>query len=427
MIIDLDNSNTRKALALFFSLFKLVLNEKHYRLLLGGFVVHVLGNVRGAIKWLSELTGTNRDTISAGKKEILRDDPHVYDSRVRRAGAGRKLTEVNQPDIVPALHDTLAHSIYGNPQDEKGRIYSSLSLQKIVDILRRTVARFRACPETIRRIMIKLGYSKQQNKKALQCGKPHEGRDEQMRNIQETRKLAKRKENSHNPVISVDAKAKVFLNNLWQSGKQWLLAKNPIRVKDHDYPETGKKATPYGIYDIINNIGFVNLGLSNDTAVFAVESIRQWWKQLGSKMYPNAEYLTILCDGGGSNGYRLRLWKYELAKLVHEIGLPILVQHYPSGCSKFNPVEHRMFNIMSMNWAGQPFTDANTVLEYIRSTTTTTGLSIEARLDTTEYKKGIRVPDKVMERIIIEKTDSLGFWNYLILGFSDLEPSADAA
>ena len=235
------------------------------------------------------------------------------------------------------------------------------------------------------------------------------------------------KEQPHNPVISVDAKAKVFFNNLLQKGRPWRQKGDPVKVLDHDYPEKGKKGTPMGVYDLINNRGFVNFGLSHDTAEFAVESIRQWWLRFGRQMFPDAEYLTILCDGGGSNGYRLRLWKYELAKLADAIGLPILVHHYPPGCSKFNPIEHRMFNIISMNWAGQPFTDAETVIRYIEASATSTGLSIGARLDEKIYPKGIRVSDAQFDAINMIVDENLGTWNYLILGLSRAASNAEAA
>ena len=425
MNIDRDNCNTQKATASLFSFLKKLLSEKHYRLVLGAFVVYVLNCSRGSVSWLSRVTGASRDMIQRGRDEILQDDPHVFSPRTRRPGGGRKAVEELQPELEQAVKAVVECESYGMPQDKKGRLYCALSLKKIVNALHSLSDKFKACPRTVLRLIRKLGYSKQQNKKALQCGKPHKDRNTQMEKIAASREVIE--EQPHNPVISVDAKAKVFFNNLLQKGRQWRQKGDPVKVLDHDYPEKGKKGTPMGVYDLINNRGFVNFGLSHDTAEFAVESIRQWWLRFGRQMFPDAEYLTILCDGGGSNGYRLRLWKYELAKLADEIGLPILVHHYPPGCSKFNPIEHRMFNIISMNWAGQPFTDAETVIRYIEASTTSTGLSIGARLDEKIYPKGIKVSDEQFDAINMIVDENLGTWNYLILGLSKAAFNVEAA
>lgn len=410
--IDFTNSTTRSRWRKFFVLFRAILNEKHYRVLLAAFTFFILGNTRGSVGWIADVAGVSRSTISIGRKELESNDPHIRSNRVRRKGGGRKPVEETQPGIEKAVEEMLMASSYGNPQDTKARIYSTLSVEKIKNRLEKLSAPFRASAATILRLVKKASFTQQQNRKALQCGKPHANRDAQFQRIDAVKEAA---EFRVNPLISIDAKAKEFLDRLFKKGKQWRKKGDPEEVQDHDFPK--QKVTPYGVYDLIQNNGFVNLGISCDTAQFAVESIRRWWHKVGKGVYPYAKRLIILCDGGGSNSNTARLWKYELARLAEEIGLPIEVHHYPPGCSKHNPVEHRFFNIISMNWAGKPFEDVVTVLKYIISTKTRTGLRTKAQLDQNTYEKGIKVSDEQYGRIRMIREASMGEWNYVVYGF----------
>jgi len=217
------------------------------------------------------------------------------------------------------------------------------------------------------------------------------------------------------PVISVDAKKKENVGNFANSGMEWEKRGNPILVNTYDFPdkELGK-ACPYGVYDIARNEGWVNVGISKDTAEFAVESIRRWWIKMGKCQYPNAKRLLITADGGGSNGYRTRLWKLEIQKLANEFNLKINICHFPPGTSKWNKIEHRLFSFISKNWRGKPLDSIATIVNLISNTTTEKGLKVEADIDENEYEKGIKVSDDEMDRINIKRDEFRGEWNYNI-------------
>jgi hypothetical protein len=256
-----------------------------------------------------------------------------------------------------------------------------------------------------------MGYSLQGNKKTLE-GKTHPDRNAQFEYINE------KVENSikgNDPVISVDTKKKEILGNYANKGVKWCLKGDAPEVADHDFatPET-PRAYPYGIYDINKNVGFVNLGQDHDTATFAVSSIKKWWTQQGRKAYPNAKNLFITADAGGSNGYRIRLWKYELQKFATKIKMPISVSHFPPGTSKWNKVEHRLFSFISQNWKGTPLADHETVVNLISSTTTTKGLKVICKLDKNKYPIGIKVDENKYDSINIMRSDFHGDWNYTI-------------
>lgn len=411
-IIDLDDPTTKQSFKLFFELAEKIFDEKRYRLLLGLFCVFIFA-YRGSITWLHKLTGASPARIRAGRNEIRDRDPNIFDKGIRRKGAGRKPVEEQIPGIRDDIDDILRRSSYGNPQNEKERIYSTVSLRKIAKMLED--AGKKICHRTVLRIVRSLGFSKQMNRKAYQVGKPHENRNEQFEIIAKVRATAE--SFLLNPLLSLDAKAKVFFNKLWMKGKVWRFRHDPMKSMDHDYPDKNRKATPYGIYDVLRNHGYVSLGVSHDTAQFAVETLRRWWHRIGRTAYECAEKLIILCDGGGSNGSSLKLWKYELACMAEEIGLPIEVHHYPPGCSKHNLIEHRMFNIISKNWAGQAFSDLFTVLQYIRSATTEKGLTIDADYDLHEYETGIKIDAETFASIDLIPGERLGNWNYTIRGF----------
>jgi hypothetical protein len=258
-----------------------------------------------------------------------------------------------------------------------------------------------------------LGFGLQSDKKTLSATVSHTDRDTQFEYINEQCKQANAK---GIPVISIDAKKKENIGNFKNNGKTYQPHGNPIEVLDHDFPlkELGK-VTPYGVYNIFKNQGFVNIGISSDTAVFAVESIRKWWYAQGIDSYGTAEEIVITADCGGSNGYRNRLWKYELQKLANEINKKVTVMHYPPGTSKWNKIEHRLFAFISKNWQGIPLTSRALVLSLIGATTTSTGLTVSCVLDESEYESGIKISDEEFDGINITTADFHGEWNYSIL------------
>ena len=218
-------------------------------------------------------------------------------------------------------------------------------------------------------------------------------------------------------MISVDTKKKELIGNFKNNGAEYRPVKNPRSVLDHDFPLEGGKVAPYGVYVINNNTAYVNLGTDHDTSAFAVESIRRWWNIIGRNTFPNSKRLYINCDGGGSNGWRVRLWKYELALLAEELGIEIHVSHFPPGTSKWNKVEHRLFCFITKNWAGKPLIDINTTVNLISSTKTEKGLTVQCEVDDNEYETGIKVLDDELERIDIERVGPNTYWNYIIRGF----------
>jgi hypothetical protein len=256
-----------------------------------------------------------------------------------------------------------------------------------------------------------LGYALQRNRKTME-GADHPDRDAQFRHINAmvTRALA-----LGAPVISVDTKKKELLGAYRNAGERWRPAHQPARVRVHDFPSpTVPRAYPYGIYDIGRNTGFVNLGTDHDTGAFAVASIRGWWRYEGRRLYPSARTLLITADGGGSNGWRLRLWKLELQALADETGLQLAVCHFPPGTSKWNKVEHRLFSFISSNWRGEPLRDYETVVHLIANTTTAKGLKVTCRLDRRRYATGRRVTNDEMKRVNLHREAFHGEWNYVI-------------
>jgi hypothetical protein len=260
-------------------------------------------------------------------------------------------------------------------------------------------------------LLREMGYSLQSNRKTSE-GKQHPDRNEQFEFIH---LLVEENLEKSNPVISVDAKKKELVGNFKNAGQQWRPKGNPEEVNVYDFLSQAEgRATPYGVYDLGKNEGWVNVGTDKDTAVFAVESIRRWWNEMGQQNYPQAEQLVITADSGGSNGSRLRLWKTQLQDFCNEIGIPVVVSHFPPGTSKWNKIEHRLFSFISMNWKGQPLTSYETILNLISSTTTKTGLKVEAGIDLNEYPKGIKVTDAQLRMVDISRNEFHGEWNYTI-------------
>ena len=260
-------------------------------------------------------------------------------------------------------------------------------------------------------ILHDLDYSLQSNRKTEE-GKDRPDRDAQFRHISATVRRCLRE---GSPVISVDTKKKELIGNYDNAGQQWLPAKQPIKVQGHDFPTPEvPRAYPYGIYDIGRNTGFVNVGTDHDTGAFAVASIRGWWRQEGRRIYPEARTILITAAGGGSNGWRLRLWKFELQKFADETGLPASVCHFPPGTSKWNKIEHRLFSFISSNWRGEPLRDYETIVQLIAKTTTAKGLKVTCRLDRRKYPTGRKVSNEEMKRIHLRPNQFHGEWNYVI-------------
>ena len=379
------------------------LNEKQLRQYLGS-EAEAIG--RGGIAIVARISGKSRNTIVAGMKEN-RTGEDTKES-IRRTGGGRKSIKVKYPDIPKEIERIVNDTTFGNPENPLS--YTTKSTRKIQQILNEN--EFEIGHDVVANMLKELGYSLQLNQKMLQVGKEHPDRDEQFRFINNK---AKRFLKAGVPIISIDAKKKEKIGNFINNGRTYRKKKDPIKVLDHDFPIKGLgKVTPYGVYDIGRNEGFVNLGISSDTSEFAVESISRWWLTLGKNTYPNATRLYINCDGGGSNGSRNRLFKFQLQQFANQSGLTVHVSHFPPGTSKWNKIEHRMFCYITSHWRGQPLISVETVIQLIGSTTTTTGLKIVCVKDDAVYKIGIKVSDKDFASISIKEVTTLPAWNYII-------------
>lgn len=370
---------------------------------------------RGGIKEISQLTGMHRNTISSGLKELRsesggaqEDAGSVCVSRIRQQGGGRKSILETQPGIEAALEKLVDGDSFGNPENPLR--WTTKSLRNLADELDKEG--FRASHMTVGLLLEKMGFSLQVNQKMKQVGKESPDRDAQFQHINNTVLEYTR---AGQPVISIDCKKKENIGNFKNGGAEYARKKQPVEVLDHDFPLPGNgKAVPYGIYDMLYNEGYVNVGVSRDTAQFAVHSIRTWWLEMGSGRFPAAARLYITADGGGSNGSRCRLWKTELQKFADEIHIPIEVSHFPPGTSKWNKIEHRMFSQISKNWRGRPLETLAIIVNLISSTTTEAGLKIKCGVDPTLYESGIKVTDEELEQVNIVKNSFHGEWNYTI-------------
>jgi transposase len=378
------------------------LNEKQVRQYLGS-EAEALG--RGGIAIIARISGKSRNTIVAGIKENR--DGEDSSEGIRRCGGGRKSIKVKYPDITKEIERIVSDTTFGNPENPLS--YTTKSTRKIQQILNEKG--YEIGYDVVADMLKELGYSLQLNQKMMQVGEEHPDRDKQFRFINSK---AKRFLKVGAPVISIDAKKKENVGNFINDGRTYRKKKDPVKVLDHDFPikELGK-VTPYGIYDIGRNEGFVNLGVSSDTSEFAVESISRWWLTLGKKTYPNSTRLYINCDGGGSNGSKNRLFKYQLQQFANQSGITVHVSHFPPGTSKWNKIEHRMFCYITSHWRGQPLISVETVVQLIGSTTTTTGLKIVCVKDDTVYKIGVKVSDEDFATINI-KESTLPPWNYIV-------------
>jgi len=369
----------------------------------------------GGIKAISKLTGASRSTITIGTKEVetAECDPKARPSstgigRVRSEGAGRKSIEETNPGITEALKALVSESTIGNP--ENPLLWTTKSLRNLQEELK--AQGYKISHVKVGDLLKDLGYSLQLNQKAIQVGEPHVDRDEQFLYINAKAKSFMK---DLQPVISVDTKKKENIGNFKNNGVEYAPKGNPIPVLDHDFPILGLgKANPYGIYDMKENEGYVNVGISSDTAGFAIQSIRTWWDEMGCLKYHGASKLYITADGGGSNGSRNKLWKKLLQELSNETGLEIHVSHFPPGTSKWNKIEHRMFSHISKNWRGRPLVSLAVIISLIGSTTNKGGLRVKCGLDTNEYEKGIKVSDEELEALNITRHDFHGEWNYWV-------------
>jgi len=382
------------------------LNEKQKRLFLAT-EAKALGY--GGVSQVSRISGISRVTITQGMKELENPDDDTYNvERCRREGGGRKRIDQIYPEIKAELDKLLESYTKGDPENPLK--WTSKSMRNLENALRGKG--YEISDTTIGDLLKEMGYSLQANRKDLALKPSHPDRNQQFEYI--NAQVQKYIEDNQ-PVISIDTKKKENIGNFENKGVEYSKKKEAPRVLDHDFPiaELGK-AVPYGVYDILNNTGFVNVGISNDTAEFAVESIRRWWKHIGLKYYPKAKKLLITADCGGSNGYRVRLWKVKLQEISNALDLEITVLHFPPGTSKWNKIEHRLFSFISKNWRGKPLIDLAVIINLIAATTTEKGLVVECIFDDNVYQKGIKVPDNFLEFINITRHDFHGEWNYTI-------------
>jgi hypothetical protein len=360
----------------------------------------------GGATVVHQITRLAPNTIARGKKD-LSENAGVAPARVRRKGGGPKWSEEKYPHIREHIATIIEDSTYGNP--EQVLSWTTESLRSITQKLLKQYDE-NVTHVTVGSILEDMGYSKQANQKMLQIGKPHPDRNAQFVFISQK---AKEFIESGEPVISVDTKKKENIGNFKNPGKEYRKSKDARQVLDHDFPikELGK-ISPYGVYNLNHNIGFVNVGTSHNTAEFAVESIFRWWKAVGEHSFPNAKKLMLTCDSGGSNGSRLKLWKLQVDQLASRIGIEIHICHFPPGTSKWNKVEHRLFCYISKNWQGKPLIDIETAINLIGSTTTETGLKVICQRDDTVYETAKTVSDEDFASLKITRIAPFENWNY---------------
>jgi len=380
-----------------------VLNEQGLRRFAA---TEALAYGRGGVSVVWRITGIARSTITRGMREIAESKP-IEAGRIRTAGGGRKATLDKDATLLADLGRLVEPATRGDPM--RPLRWTSKSLRHLSEALQGLG--HVACPHVIADCLRKLGYSLQANSKTRE-GSSHVDRDAQFQYIsdQAAAFLA-----SDDPVISVDTKKKELIGNFKNPGREWNPKGVPEAVKVHDFidPKLGR-AVPYGVYDIGDNKGWVSVGTDHDTASFAVHAIGRWWASMGQSRYPEAKRLLVTADGGGSNGYRVRLWKVELQALANTLRLPITVCHLPPGTSKWNKIEHRLFSFLTINWRGKPLRSFRTIIQLIAATTTSTGLTVRAELDENKYPKGVKTSNAVFAALNISRHVFHGDWNYTI-------------
>jgi transposase len=361
----------------------------------------------GGISAVSRATGLSRQVISQGIKE-LKEKKAAGAGRIRRSGGGRKKLVTKDASLREALERLVEPVTRGDPQSPLR--WTCKSVRKLAKELQQQG--HQVSYQVVSEMLHELGYSLQANRKTHEGG-THPDRNAQFEHInaQAQTFLA-----AGEPVISVDAKKKELVGDFKNAGREWCPQGEPEQVRVYDFPLRGLgRVTPYGVYDQGRNAGWVNVGIDHNTAAFAVESIRRWWNEVGKQQYPQAKRLLITADGGGSNGSRVRLWKWELQQLADETGLAITVCHFPPGTSKWNKIEHRLFAWISQNWRGKPLLSYAVILTLIAATTTEAGLRVQCQLDTTTYPAGRKVSDEEMALLSLVRDTFHGEWNYTIL------------
>ena len=387
-----------------FTILKDHLNEKTRRLWCA---TEAMALGTGGITLVAQATGISHPTIRRGIQEIQHPEMLEKD-RIRKKGGGRKTLEKKDATLKADIEKLIEPAIIGDP--ESPLRWTSKSTQNIADELNKT--KHRSSPRSISKILHEMEFSLQSNRKINEGSKNNPDRDKQFHFIN---KKTKRFQKKHFPVLSVDTKKKENIGNFKNNGQEYHKKGKPEKVNVYDFIDKEKgKVSPYGIYDLDKNKGWVNVGISSDTAAFAVNSIRSWWYDMGKEMYKNSTEMLITADCGGSNGYRVRLWKVELQKLATELKMTIHVSHFPPGTSKWNKIEHRLFCFISKNWRGKPLIDRATVVNLIGSVKTKTGLTVKAKLDENIYEKGIRVSDEELHAVKLIPNTFHGEWNYKI-------------
>lgn len=382
---------------------KSTMNERQRRLWAG---VEAKAIGRGGIAVAMRVTGLVRNTIVRGQNEL--EQKKILDpERVRREGGGRKAAKFLFPGLTASLEELVEPVTRGDP--ESSLRWTSKSTRNLAKEM--SMRGFKISHNLVAGLLHELGYSLQANSKTIE-GANHPDRNEQFEYIN---KIVKSVLKHGQPVISVDTKKKELVGRFKNAGKEWRAKGKPEKVNVHDFPDLEKgKAIPYGVYDLSRNMGWVSVGIDHDTAAFAVNTISQWWRQLGRRHYPDATSLLITADSGGSNGARTRLWKWELHKLACQTGLTIMVCHLPPGTSKWNKIEHRLFSFISKNWRGRPLLTHATIVNLIAGTKTDAGLKVHCILDTNKYPKGIKPTTEQMASIDLKQDNFHGEWNYTI-------------
>ena len=381
------------------------LNEVQRRVVAGS-MARALG--RGGKTAVATATGMSRKTLT---KAVVEVDSGIEPSdRLRAPGAGDKQAIDKQPGLLAALDELVHPDTRGNPMS-----LLRWTLKSTYELAAELQTRnYQVSAELVRRLLHKAGYSLQAPAKQIE-GTKHPDRDGQFKYLN---KLADEHVAAGQPVISVDTKKKELIGNYANGGREWQPKGEPVEVEDHDFPDRAlgefARAIPYGVYDTVNNEGWVSVGDSADTAEFAVEAIRRWWNTMGQARFPDATRLLITADAGGSNGYRVKTWKARLAEFAAETGLHVTVVHYPPGTSKWNKIEHKLFSFITINWRGRPLTDIRTIVELIAATTTKSGLTVQAAYDSNWYERGIKITDAELAALPITRHEWHGEWNYTI-------------
>lgn len=365
---------------------------------------------RGGIDAVARATGVARRTVQRGLLELGEEASSVEagPGRIRRPGGGRKRADAKDPELLPALERLVAPATRGDPMSPLR--WTSKSTDRLAREL--TAQGHPVGARTVARLLEQLGFSLQANQKSLEGRSSNPDRNAQFEfiNLQASQRLQERE-----PVISVDTKKKELIGDFRNGGREYQPKGSPESVNVHDFiTDSQGRATPYGVYDVGDNSGWVSVGTDHDTAAFAVETIRRWWQSMGTVAYPNATKLMITADCGGSNGARLRLWKMELQRFADELAMPITVCHFPPGTSKWNKIEHRLFSHITMNWRGKPLVSHEAMVQLIANTTTKTGLKVKAALDTGSYPKGRSVSKREMKDLNMQMIGPHEGWAYTI-------------